>query len=328
MMRTIDIFCGCGGLSLGFQQAGFDIVAAFDKWQPATDVYNNNFAHKAILIDANNLIPEYLTEFSPDLIIGGPPCQDYSSAGKLDEAGGRAELTLKYTELVCAVRTEWFVMENVDRIIKSATLQKSLALFRNSGYGLTQVILDASLCGVPQKRKRFFLIGHYGDNDNFLLESLQKCLSDKETTVRDYLGGELGTEFFYRHPRTYARRGIFSIDEPSSTIRGVNRPIPPGYKIHSGDTSKDLSKVRPLTTYERARIQTFPKQFIFTWNKTDMEQMIGNAVPVGLAQYVAVHLLDYMNECTGNNFPLLVSCRWRAFFTMDIHILKYYLAVI
>lgn len=87
-------------------------------------------------------------------------------------------------------------MENVDRIIKSKTLMKTLSVFKEAGYGLTQIILDASLCGIPQKRKRFFLIGHQVDRDNFLHEMLLRDLSKKEMTVRDYLSDEFGTEFF------------------------------------------------------------------------------------------------------------------------------------
>ena len=185
-------------------------------------------------------------------------------------------------------------MENVDRILKSQTLPKAISLFKSAQYGLSQVVLDASLCGVPQKRKRFFLIGHKNDTDDFLTSILYSDLSSKSKTVREYLGNELNTEYYYRHPRSYARRGIFSIDEPSATIRGVNRPIPNNYSIHPGDATKDLSKVRVLTTLERARIQTFPKSFNFSGNKTDLEQMIGNAVPVELAKYVAVHLMEYI----------------------------------
>ncbi len=296
MINVVDIFCGCGGLSLGFQKAGFNIVRAFDNWDKAVGIYNRNFDHEAELVDAYNLTAEYIESFSPDVIIGGPPCQDYSSAGKQDETQGRANLTLRYAELVCEVQSKWFVMENVDRILKSQTLPKAINIFKSSGYGLSQVVLDASLCGVPQKRKRFFLIGHMGDNDDFLTESLYSDLSSKSTTIRDYLGDEFHTEYYYRHPRSYARRGIFSIDEPSPTIRGVNRPIPPGYPIHSGDATNDLSKVRPLTTLERARIQTFPASFEFSGSKTDLEQMIGNAVPVDLAKYVAIHLKNYIED--------------------------------
>lgn len=302
MINAVDIFCGCGGLSLGFQKAGFNVVRAFDNWDKAVGIYNRNFDHEADLVDAYNLTAEHIKSFSPDVIIGGPPCQDYSSAGKQDETQGRANLTLRYAELVCEVQPEWFVMENVDRILKSQTLPKAIDIFKSSGYGLSQVVLDASLCGVPQKRKRFFLIGHLGDNDDFLTESLYSDLSSKSTTIRDYLGDEFHTEYYYRHPRSYARRGIFSIDEPSPTVRGVNRPIPPGYPIHAGDATKDLSKVRPLTTLERARIQTFPASFEFSGSKTDLEQMIGNAVPVDLAKYVAKHLMEYIS--TPLNVPM------------------------
>lgn len=296
MMNVIDIFCGCGGLSLGFQKAGFNIVRAFDNWEKAVEVYNSNFDHEAELIDAYDLNAEYINQYSPDIIIGGPPCQDYSSAGKQDETQGRANLTFRFAEIVCEVDPEWFVMENVDRILKSKTLPKAIALFKKAEYGLSQAVLDASLCGVPQKRKRFFLIGHKNDADDFLTKSLYTDLSSESTTIRDYLGDEFQTDYYYRHPRSYARRGIFSIDEPSPTVRGVNRPIPPNYTIHSNDATDDISKVRPLTTLERARIQTFPKSFKFSGNKTDLEQMIGNAVPVDLAKYVATHLLNYIQN--------------------------------
>lgn len=296
MPKAIDLFCGCGGLSLGFQKSGFELVRAFDIWDKAVNIYNENFKdHKAEVKDAYDLTTEYLSSFEPDIIIGGPPCQDYSSAGQQDESRGRANLTLRYAELVCGVKPQWFVMENVDRILKSKTLPKAISLFKENDYALTQVILDASKCGAPQKRKRFFLIGSLNDKEQFLEKSLLNDQENDSMTVREYLGDEFGTEFYYRHPRSYARRGIFSIDEPSPTIRGVNRPIPSTYKTHAGDATQDLTKVRPLTTAERARIQTFPKDFVFHGSKTDLEQIIGNAVPVELAAYVGRHLLDYIN---------------------------------
>lgn len=106
MINTIDIFCGCGGLSLGFQSVGFDVIGAFDNWELAVNTYNTNFAHGAELVDVRDLKCEYLKRFKPVLIIGGPPCQDYSSAGKQDETLGRADLTVSYAELVCSVLPE------------------------------------------------------------------------------------------------------------------------------------------------------------------------------------------------------------------------------
>lgn len=78
-------------------------------------------------------------------------------------------------------------------------------------------------------------------------------------TVADYLGNSLGIEFYYRHPRSYARRGIFSIHEPSPTIRGVNRPVPRGYQLKHNDPVSSIEGIRSLTTVERSYIQTFPK---------------------------------------------------------------------
>jgi len=295
-MRTLDLFCGCGGLSLGFQNAGFQIHSAFDAWDKAIEIYNKNFNHNAELLDLSTISHSYFSEIRPDIIIGGPPCQDYSSAGKRDESNGRADLTITFANLVCGVLPKWFVMENVDRITKSDTLQKAIDMFKNSGYGLTQVVLDASKCGVPQKRKRFFMIGELHGEDDFLQDALISNLSDTSMTIYDYLGDELNTKYYYRHPRSYARRGIFGIDEPSPTIRGVNRPIPSTYKVHHGDATHDLSQVRVLTTEERARLQTFPVDFVFKGTKTDLEQIIGNAVPVNLAGYVARCLFEYIGK--------------------------------
>lgn len=295
-MKTLDLFCGCGGLSLGFEQAGFEIVVAYDFWDIAVETYNKNFSHNAFNKDINMLSIEEISVYKPEIIIGGPPCQDYSSAGKRDESLGRAILTKVFAEKVCGYKPKWFVMENVDRIVKSTNLDEVKRDFKKTGYGLTELVLDASLCGVPQKRKRYFLIGGLGECDNFLLMDILSIQSSVPMTLRDYMGKELDIEHYYRHPRSYQRRGVFSIDEPSPTIRGVNRPIPTGYKFHEGDTCKDIKKIRALTFEERARIQTFPRDFIFLGNKTEKEQMVGNAVPVKLAQYVAEVLLAYESK--------------------------------
>ncbi len=298
-MRVIDLFAGCGGLSLGFANAGFEIVAAVDNWEPAIKVYRANFLdHPIVQYDLGAFQGDTTAfeKFQPDMIIGGPPCQDFSSAGKRDETLGRADLTNTFASIVTAMRTEWFVMENVERALKSDTYRVAYRRFQEAGYGLTQIVLDASLCGAPQSRKRLFLIGHLNDDNDALSAYLVGNLSRKPLTVRDCLGDSLGIEHYYRHPRSYQRRGIFSIDEPSPTIRGVNRPIPPNYAPHSGDTSSVTPELRPLTTKERSLIQTFPPDFCFLGTKADKEQMIGNAVPVNLAKYVATSILQYQKH--------------------------------
>ncbi|MDD4495223.1 MAG: DNA cytosine methyltransferase [Eubacteriales bacterium] len=298
---VIDLFSGCGGMSLGFERSGFRVIAGFDNWVEAVENYNNNLGHDAFVLDLSNVDAsiQMLSKFfetEKPAIIGGPPCQDFSSAGKRKE-GARADLTENYAEIVAHFRPPFFVMENVDRVEKSYAFQRAKQILIDAGYFVNYVILNASQCGVPQNRRRLITFGSFSAPiTERVIESLENNVSKHKTTVRDWFGDKLDTNYYYRHPRSYARRAIFSVDEPSPTIRGVNRPIPDGYPGHKGDPAS-ISEARPLTTRERASIQTFPESFNFTGSKTNVEQMIGNAVPVLLAEYIAKHisstLLDY-----------------------------------
>lgn len=293
---VIDLFCGVGGLSLGFERAGIPISAAFDNWQEAITVYNENFKHKAEMLDLSETEEAIrrLSQYAPNLIIGGPPCQDFSHAGKRKE-GERANLTRSFSQIVANLKPEWFVMENVDRAQKSKAFQEAEEIFRENGYGITKIVLDASLCGAPQKRKRFFCIGHKNDCDDFLAFSLLSNMNKQPMTVKQYFKDDIKIEHYYRHPRNYTRRAVFSVNEPAPTIRGVNRHVPPNYNRHPGDT-ENPAKVRSLTTSERAQIQTFPKDFIWKGSKTSVEQMIGNAVPVQLGYFVAYCIQKYIQK--------------------------------
>ncbi|MBU6370758.1 MAG: DNA cytosine methyltransferase [Patescibacteria group bacterium] len=298
-MRAIDLFAGCGGFSLGMQKAGFRVVGAVDNWKPAVETYKKNFRdHDIFDVDLSDISESVkkLIRFKPNIIVGGPPCQDFSHAGKRDETRGRADLTVAYAKIISNIKPDFFIMENVDQITKSKKLVEARFIFKESGYGITEKVLDASLCGAPQKRKRFFMIGILNGADDYLEPYLNSKIAQKPMTLRDYFDGKLKTDFYYRHPRNYNRRGIYSIDEPSPTIRGVNRPIPKGYPGHKLDATDDFTKVRPLTTKERARIQTFPEKFVFMGSKTEIEQQIGNAVPVNLAQFVASAVMNYIKN--------------------------------
>jgi DNA (cytosine-5)-methyltransferase 1 len=294
-MKVVDLFAGCGGLSKGLIEAGFDVVAAFDNWPTAVECYKANYSHPIFQKDLSDIdsAVSMIRRYEPDMIVGGPPCQDFSHAGKRQE-GERANLTAAYANIVSEVRPKWFLMENVDRICQSKAYSLAREIFKKSGYGITEKIVNSSRCGVPQNRKRFFCIGLLGATDGFLDTFIEKRLSDKQMTVRDYLGNELGIEYYYRHPRNYNRRGIFSIDEPAPTIRGVNRPVPAGYTGHPNDPVSVSPGLRALTTFERTRIQTFPSDYIWVGSKTELEQLIGNAVPVQLAKFIAETIKEYM----------------------------------
>ena len=286
--RTVDLFAGCGGMSLGFQNAGFKIVSAFDHWAPAVEIYKKNFNHPMHKLDLGekNAYKE-IENFEPELVIGGPPCQDFSIAGHRDELLGRANLTKSFAGIVTKLRPNYFVMENVPLVTKSDVYPKALNILKRAGYGLTGVTLDASRCGVPQSRKRFFLVGGLDFEHNQLKEDLLSGQSEKQMTLFDYFGDSLGFEHYFRVPRTYQRRGVFSIYEPAMTIRGVDRPVPSGYPPHPNDSAPISDKIRTLTQKERSLIQTFPEDFILDIAKTNANTLIGNAVPVKLAEYVA-----------------------------------------
>lgn len=295
-MKLVDLFCGCGGMSLGFERAGFEVVASFDNWNPAIEVYRLNFDHpvfKKDLLDTEHIDDIICQE--PDIIIGGPPCQDFSSAGHRNESLGRANLTISFAEIISIIKPQFFVMENVPTIQKSPKLAIIIDIFKKNGYGLSQIVLDASKCGVPQKRKRFFLIGHMNGIDGAVVPFLEKNIAQKSMTLRDYFGNSLGFEYYFRVPRSYSRRGIFSIDEPAMTIRGVDRPVPKGYLGHHNDPVPLNDSIRTLTVKERSLIQTFPESFQFIGSKTIVNQMIGNAVPVNLANFVANALKEYID---------------------------------
>ncbi|MCB7037494.1 DNA cytosine methyltransferase [Eggerthella sinensis] len=297
-MKVVDLFSGCGGLSKGFELAGFNIVAAFENNEGAIKCYNDNFeSHKAIKQDLSNVIEsiQRIAEHSPDVIIGGPPCQDFSTAGRRIE-GKRAALTEAYAKIVTSIKPEYFLMENVSRAKESSSYLTAKRLVKNAGYGLTERVVDSSLHGVPQRRKRFIVIGHLDDSDGFLDEFIEAGENIIPMTVRRKYP-DFPVEHYYRHPRTYQRRAVFSIDEPAPTMRGINRPRPANYVPHKSDSSTSPN-IRALSFKERALLQTFPPTF--RWeaisNSTEIEQLIGNAVPVELAHRMGLYLKKYIDS--------------------------------
>lgn len=292
-MRVVDLFSGCGGLSKGFEVAGFELALAVEKWEPARSVYARNFGHPVEALDLANLIDAVacIKKEKPEIIVGGPPCQDFSSAGERIESD-RARLTVSFAEIIRAVRPKWFVMENVQEARKSQSWQSARRLLSSAGYGITECVLNAAYYRVPQNRKRFFAVGRLEEDDQFMLDELSDGASENPMTVRDYVKEEFGIDYYYRHPRNWGRRAVFSLDEPSPTIRSTNRPVPPGYTTHPDDAACS-TLARPLTPEQRARIQTFEKSFKFDGAACHKDTMIANAVPVNLARHVATTIATF-----------------------------------
>jgi DNA (cytosine-5)-methyltransferase 1 len=178
-------------------------------------------------------------------------------------------------------------------------------LLQEAGYGISEVKLNAAFHGVPQVRKRFFAIGRLDAGDGFLDAALEGGRSLDPLTVRRFLDGEAArsgedervdghfdVDFYYRHPRNWGRRAVFSVDEPSPTVRSTNRPVAPGYRPHPQDPAP-ADQVRALTPQERARIQTFPISHVFEGTRTDIDMMVANAVPTRLAAHVAGAIMEF-----------------------------------
>ena len=306
-MKTIDLFSGCGGMSLGFQNAGYEIIVACDNWDKAIENYKLNFEHPILDIDLSDIEQSLsaLEPYSPDVIIGGPPCQDFSIAGTrrmkfFEMDGERARLTISFAEIVKEKQPRFFIMENVPHAKKSRTYQEAAKIFHDSGYTLHGTNLNAKFCGVPQNRIRFFVIGELNNQTWNIVGLLHQGLSSLPTTMIDYFPKELKeTDTFFHHQRNYDRPSIFSVKGPAPTIRGQHRPkpLPHNYRKNYRDAGP-IADALDFTSRERALIQTFPMSFKFTGFDRHLNQMIGNAVPVKMAEYIAATLKPIIEKET------------------------------
>lgn len=166
-LNVIDLFCGCGGLSLGFEQAGFKVLLGIDSWQDALDTYKYNRPDDHTLCaDLTTLEPSdidsRLDGKKVDVIIGGPPCQGFSVAGKRIIDDVRNTLYKRFVSFVEYFKPKAFVMENVPNILSMGggiIRDQILFDFERIGYTVTHKVLTASDYGVPQNRKRAVFVG-------------------------------------------------------------------------------------------------------------------------------------------------------------------------
>lgn len=165
--KTIDLFCGAGGFSLGFEMAGFETKLAIDKWDPAINTFNHNRKDKVgqsidIYDYDNDKIKKFNDEHDIDGIIGGPPCQGFSMVGTRDEADDRNNLYLQYVRFVDVIKPKFFILENVKGLLtlKDGFFKEDIIeRFTDLGYNVNFRMLVASDYGVAQNRERVFFVG-------------------------------------------------------------------------------------------------------------------------------------------------------------------------
>jgi DNA (cytosine-5)-methyltransferase 1 len=185
-MRAVEIFCGAGGMSRGLVDAGFEVVKAYDAWPVAVETYRHNVGREVEIADLANLLPVVpeICKLAPDVICGGPPCQDYSVAGRRREAEN-AGLTTAFAVIVTTARPQWFIMENVIPASRSEVWAEARNMLKRAGYGLSESKINAAYYGVPQARRRLFIVGRLGERDGFLQSALAGAASAEPMTMRD-----------------------------------------------------------------------------------------------------------------------------------------------
>jgi DNA (cytosine-5)-methyltransferase 1 len=157
-LRVIDLFSGCGGLSLGFRRAGFNVTQAFDNWQPAVQTYRQNFDHPISQVDLREISDLDQT----DVIVGGPPCQGFSSAGMRRGSDSRNTLVSTFSLLIAKVLPRAFVFENVEGFLTGEDGKFVFELLEplvEAGYRIHLRKVNTANYGVPQHRKRVLAIG-------------------------------------------------------------------------------------------------------------------------------------------------------------------------
>ena len=163
-IKVVGLFSGCGGLDLGFKQAGYDIIWANDILKDACETYKLNIGNHIINEDITKINLETIP--SADVIIGGPPCQGFSGIGKRDPNDDRSALVYSFLDVVNRVQPKIFLFENVTGIKSSKASDGSKVIdnlkkaFEDIGYHINIYTLNAADYGVPQKRKRVFIIGN------------------------------------------------------------------------------------------------------------------------------------------------------------------------
>lgn len=167
MSTVVSLFSGGGGLDLGFISEGYKILWAIDNTPNAVQTYRHNIGDHIICEDINRIDPQSIPH--ADVVIGGPPCQSFSLAGKRQTEDARGQLVWKYIAIISAIKPRAFVFENVTGLqsAKNKAGQRILPMlidaFREIGYTISVQVLNAADYGVPQRRKRVIIVGLQGE---------------------------------------------------------------------------------------------------------------------------------------------------------------------
>ena len=321
MIKIISLFSGCGGLDLGFEQVGdYKTVWANDFKHEACETFRNHFGNVILEGDIEQVDP-YTDKSIPecDIVLGGFPCQDFSIIWKRPGLDGeRGNLYKSFLRFVDAKKPKAFVAENVKGILtanKKKAIRQIIEDFQNiaPGYVVIPHLYNFADYGVPEYRERVLIVGIRSDL-GFQFNHPLPTHGDKEgllpyVTVGEAFKGVENIEYNNERLRVTERtQTIISLIPEGGNFTAIPKDSPFYVKgmishvyrrIHRNEPSKTIIAAggggtwgyhypenRPLTNRERARIQSFPDDFVFFGNTTEVRRQIGNAVPP-----VGVHAL-------------------------------------
>jgi len=317
-VRLVSLFSGAGGLDLGFEKAGFDVVWANEYDRSIWDTYRKNFP--GTRLDTRSIVNIQAREVPDcDGIIGGPPCQSWSEAGaRRGIHDQRGQLFYEYIRLLEAKRPKFFLAENVSGILfrrHSSALDRIFAEFTNLGYNVSYGLLNANDFGVPQDRERVIIIGYRSSLQHFFTPpekhvprpTLRDAIWDLRDTAQPTRGPSTHNHQASVANHEYMTGGFSTIFMSRNRVRDWNSP---SFTIQAGARHAPLHPQAPpmplvgkdqrifepgaehlyrrLSVRECARVQTFPDDHEFVYSQISHGyKMIGNAVPVEFARRLA-----------------------------------------
>lgn len=301
---VLDLFAGCGGLSLGFEAAGFTTVG-YEMNKAASDTYNANLSG----ICYNEKLSVGFRYPKADIVIGGPPCQPFSVRGIQKGMEDARDGFPIFIDAIKTIQPNIFMFENVRNLMYSHKWYLELIIkeLKNLGYEMSVNCLNAVDYGVPQNRERLIVVGH---KNNFTFPNKE----NKKINVEDAIGDMMYTtppnskfltksqdEYIARYEKASCCKVPRDLhpDKPARTLTCRNL---------AGATS-DMQRIklkdgkrRRLLQREAARLQSFPDWFEFCGNETEQFNQIGNAVPPLMAYKIALAVKDsYYNLCKQND---------------------------
>lgn len=304
-MKAVSLFSGCGGSDAGVTAAGFEVVMANDILAYARDTYQANHPNTDYVVGNVGKIESFP---SAQLLVGCYPCQGFSQGGVRQPTRGINQLYLEFARALTSIRPKAFVVENVSGMVRrnfAHLLEDQFRVFTEAGYRVKAEVLNAADYGVPQERKRILIVGirdDFGVEYEFPRPTHGDDCERPRVTIREAIGdmeewpeGEFYAREFHWYYLSRDRRRDWG--EVSKTIVANPRHIPlhpmsPKLikKQHNEWAFESEERARRFSYKEAARLQGFPKDFVFPdtpAGSLDMRyKVVGNAVPPALFEAV------------------------------------------